>query len=152
MASAAEQSNNAPGSSAAHASDSSERAERATPKEGRQREESDEEAMPAGKRRNVNTRTCENACMHENAVNRRPIREGARKRPGAYDENPRKRAKRQTGRHPKKNGVIHMEKQSAQAGPFKYLIKIGPRVIERAEESQRERTSVTRGTVFDDMG
>ena len=79
----------------------------------------------------------------------RPVRQKARRPQGSYDENPRKRKQRRT-REPGQVAV-HLDRQGGHAGPLKYLIKLGPRVVQRAEEIGRASGS-TQSAVFDDMG
>ena len=85
---------------------------------------------------------------HQKVVDR-PAREGARRPAGSYDENPRKRKQRRT-RDPGRVAV-HLDKQGGHAGPLKYLIKLGPKVVQRAEEIGRT-TGSKQSAVFDDMG
>ena len=81
------------------------------------------------------------------------LREHARKRPGAYDENPRRRVKRKTAnRLAPVRTIARMDKPGTAAGPLKYLIKVGQCIIDRAETHGRERATTGRGRVYDDMG
>ena len=78
----------------------------------------------------------------------------ARPAPGYYDQNPSKKkaSKPRKARTPKGKAVVHMERAGTPGGPLKFLVKVGPALINRITARRTRPIRDVQSTVYDDMG